>query len=681
MGFKKINQNELNTSFNSSLIGMPSRQVQISKDLVGIETRPEHDKYSIEKVTEISISNEEVMEFQYFNDGKRKSIQGSGTLSIFNNSNKDRIWDARLQFSGSKFCNLESKNNMNLGILEPKSNKSINYDIINMDQFPDYIKVYEEIEVLNDKISESDNFEHKLKLSEEEPFNDNLKKNHLFVLGKENMIKFFITIENNSTSILRDIEIKKSLSRKFYDIKFEIKTHKNVKSIENVIEWVISEIQPKEKVQLIILAKCLPKKIELIRTGKIEISYLVNDNIISDVKIEDFSAYSHAFHEINTTEIDNKPNYWNCAFNFENHSEFLLELKSIQISEVSKSNKYLDLDFGALGKKPIIQPGGSYTTEEWEINNENNPTFSRKIEYSVVYNFEKKAVIKIEIDDNNFEIADVQIKKVIPEGEIKSFEESIINNTIIIKNNGSVPISGIVIKETIPGDFLPPLNGSSYKLKSSSGDIEEKYYIIEMNPNDDDLSKEHILEIKVNLNNHQLKNVINQNETLELIYPLKAISPDYKKAYKFPVEIDTYYRKFQDQEESHKNEYYIIKDIISLQESPSVNVSHKRRKLTIGKEIFPGRSSDEFAINILIKNRSNSQVNDINISDMFPDSFEFISSNLDHKLIKDEKQRKNTIFFSVDKILPYQEKEILYYLKNVSGKDVDYSELESIFNG
>ena len=115
------------------------------------------------------------------------------------------------------------------------------------------------------------------------------------------------------------------------------------------------------------------------------------------------------------------------------------------------------------------------------------------------------------------------------------------------------------------------------------------------------------------------------------------------------------------------------------EEAPSVQISHKRRKVSIGKEIFPGRTHDEFAIVVHVKNKSNVKLDNLEITDNFPQSFELISSNIKNKVSKNDKESTNTITFNVDSILPYDEKEIMYYLKNITGKEIQFSELESFF--
>ena len=164
-------------------------------------------------------------------------------------------------------------------------------------------------------------------------------------------------------------------------------------------------------------------------------------------------------------------------------------------------------------------------------------------------------------------------------------------------------------------------------------------------------------------------------------YPLKAISPDNEKSYDFPLEINAYFPKYHESGNEGIKEYHVIKENLDRDAIPSLNISHKRRNIMIGKEIFPGRSSDEFAINIIIKNKSNAFIKDIDISDTIPESFKLISSNIDHKISKSSDNHNQTINFNIPNITPYQEMEIMYYLKTIDGKDVNFTELESYFYG
>ncbi|TKJ20764.1 MAG: hypothetical protein CEE43_11925 [Promethearchaeota archaeon Loki_b32] len=675
MGFKKIDHDELKTKISPNFLGIPIREG-------GKLIQKSHREKKIESsytgsMSEVLILNEEFMEFHYQNDGARKAVTGNGNISIFNNSVKDRIWDANLQFSGSQFNNQKTDNNLNLGIFEPNSNKVLKYEIVNSDDLPDLIEVSENIENLSEDIKIFKNDNKESDLIENETLKVGNKKNYLLLLGKENKVKFSINIVNISTSILENIKFKKSFTENFYDLEFNSNKGKEFKVTRNSIDCSLNNLNPGEKVEITILAKLFPKKKENIKTGNIEITFNLSNKVISGVKINHFSAYSHAMHAIKKTEKNHAPNNWQCSLIFENHSDFKLKLNSVLVYDKSKTTKILDLDFKTSGSA-IINPRGKYKTESFDCVDEKEPTFSRKVEYSVDYRTEKNSMITSRFDDSFFIVVNIVLKKKLSEEEIKSFEETVLNSKIIINNQGTIPINGLRIVERVPEDFLPSRNISDYTLSRSSGKLNIGEIELNLKPDDEDPTHEHTIELNINLKNGALKSVIEVDDFLELKYPLKAMTPDYKKAYDFPLNVSAFYSRFKN---SGIKEFYMITNNLSDQEKSSINISHKRRKVMVGKQIYPGRSANEFAIYIVAKNGSSIKLNDVNITDTIPESFELISSNIEHKLSKSKKNGDQNISFTINALLPYQEREIMYYLKSISGKEAKYSELESYFVG
>ncbi|MCP4760604.1 MAG: hypothetical protein GY870_02410, partial [archaeon] len=293
----------------------------------------------------------------------------------------------------------------------------------------------------------------------------------------------------------------------------------------------------------------------------------------------------------------------------------------------------------------------------------------------------KKTDVNIHVLDEVINIVGLQIKKEISEKEIKSFEGSNVTVSIRVDNMGTIPLKGILIKETIPEDFLPKNKISEYKFKNSAGDIKSDNFELAIVPPDEDSTISHVIEIT---NKEQMKSVIGSNDFLELNYVFSAISPDNKKDYKFPLEVKSFYLKYKDQAEMQDFKYqdhadlkvfYVQEDVMSSdEEAPSVAIAHKRRKVSIGKEIFPGRNHDEFAIVVHVKNKSNVKLDNLDITDTFPLSFQLVSSSMKNEITKNAKDNTNTIAFNVDSILPFDEKEIMYYLKNITGKEIQFSE-------
>jgi hypothetical protein len=669
MGFKKINQDELKINSGPSFLGMPIREggkiVQTNKREKII------DSSSLGSNSEILILNEEFLEYQHQNNGKRKSLAGYGNIVVFNNSLKDRIWDAFLKFTGTQFDNQDSEKGMHLGIFEPNSNKILKYEIVNSEILPDLIHVNESIENLNKDIINIKNSV----FNEENTGNDN-PKNHILIMGGENKVKFSITIENISSSTLENVKLKKQFSNYFYDLEFEGSMSKDIEISNNYIECPVKNLNPGEKLKVVLHANIFPKKKENIRTGRIELSFNLKNQTISEVEINHFSAYSHAMHAIRKTEKDHAPNHWDCSLVFANRSEFKMKLNSILILDKTKKNKLLELDF--CDKVVMTDPGESYTTEHFDYQDKKEPSFSRKVDYSVDHSVEKNSMITVQVEDSEFTVVNTLIKKKIAAKEIKSFEESTVNTEFIVNNRGTMPIKGIFAQERIPEDFLPPRDLSNFKFLNSSGELKIDDIVLTINPDDDDPTHEHVLELNINLETNHGSTLIEVDDFLEVKYALNAITPNHEKDYDFPLEIKSYYSKFQG---SDQKEYYVITDNIADMEKSSLKITHKRRKLIIGKEIFPGRSSNEFAIYITAKNGSNTKLSDVSVTDTFPNSFQLVSSNIDHNLGKADKLGERKISFNLDILQPYQEREIMYYLKNITGKEIKFSELESFFIG
>ena len=670
MGFKKVDYDDLKTNISPNFLGIPIREG--GKLVEKTQRKKKVESSYTGSFSDILILNEEFLEFEYDNYGNRKTALGNGNISIFNNSIKDRIWDANLQFSGSQFDDQNDENNINLGIFEPSSNKVLKYEIVSSEEIADLIKVYESIENHANDIKSSSSVDN------EYSSNEGKDKNYLLRLGKENDVKFSISIENVSNVGIEDIKFKKVLPENFYDLEFKSNINSDFKISRNTIECSLNKLNSGEKAEIDLKAKIFPKKRENIKTGKIEITFNLIEKVISGVKINHFSGYSHAMHAIKKSEKNYAPNHWQCSCIFENHSDFKMKLKTILIYDKSKSEKILEQDFNDVGGR-VILPHGKYTSEYFDYIDEKEPTFTRKVEYSVDYKTESNSMIVSKYDENTFKVAGIMIKKKLAEGEIKSFEESKIKSRIIINNEGTIPIKGILVSERIPEDFLPPRDITEFQLYRSSGALEIEDLEIKVSPDDDDPSHEHTLELSINLKDDRLDSVIEVEDFLEIKYLLKAITPDYKKAYNFPLKVDSFYLKST--ESGDKNEFFIISDDISNMDQSAVKITHKRRKLMVGKEIFPGRSSNEFAIYIVAKNGSNIKLNDVDITDTFPDSFELISANLEHKVSKSKNNGEQKISFTIDTILPFQEREIMYYLKNIGSKDVKQSELESYFVG
>jgi hypothetical protein len=506
----------------------------------------------------------------------------------------------------------------------------------------------------------------------------NINSDLILLFNKENYLKFTISLRNSSQKLMKNILMGKQFSKEFYNFKYQSNSFTNVEINNGQLVCSLSELAPGAHAELIIYVNLFPKEKAFMGSGNVQLNYEYPDYIISETEIKNLSAYSHAMHAIKKKEKEMEPNNWECSLIFQNNSESDMELQSILILDKQKEQKYIDQTFSAEEEKIIINPGHTYISDKWVVNDTAEPKFFRKLKYTITNQQEKKSIISLKLEEQQFNFADVLLEKTFSVKEIKSFERTEIENIINIKNTGNIPIKAILFKEEFPADFLPNFDLSNVKIRFSSGKSSFNNYQLKVSPNNKDHRKPHVLEFALNIENGTIDKLLDQNEFLEIKYPFNAITPDYKKNYAFPLEVSSFYMINTQEEGDYVHSAY---NELNKMKQPSIHVIHERRDFFIGKEIFPGRTLDEFVINIMIKNKSNIEINNIPITDSISKSFEIVSSNLEYKVSGSNDEDTSIISFLIESILPYQEKEIRYYVQNISGENIDFETLESFIFG
>ncbi len=510
-----------------------------------------------------------------------------------------------------------------------------------------------------------------------EPLKSTFDTNSLILFNKLNLIKFTIVLKNRSNFVMGNIKLIKNFPPDFSNFKFDSKAITNTKISKNHVIFSIKDIKPNEKIDIIIHTEIKPKEKKIFGIGEIRLAFEFKDSLISGIEFENFTAYSHALHAIKKKEQEDTPNLWNCSLIFKNSSDMDMELRSILILDKDKKNKLVDLKFDDKNGKRIIKQGDKFVSKEWQIHDEFEPKFYRKLEYSVIEKSEKNSRINIDFEEDIFEIVNLSISKKLSKSEIKSFEETKLENLLIIKNIGTTPVKGLVIREEVPADFIPPIEKSDFRIRTSSGRKDFEDIKINIYPNNQDSSVPHIIEIAVNLDATNSDSILDVDEYLEIRYFFNAIAPDHKKTYGFPLIVKSYYPK----DKFDQGKLYIIENELKQNELPELKILHKRRDLLVSKEIFPGRELEEFAISLMVINNSNVEVKNVKIKDTISQSFKFISSNIKSQISESDGTDSSLITFEIDNIFPFQEEEVKYYVKNISGEKISFDKLESFVFG
>ncbi|MBD3186534.1 hypothetical protein GF325_06885 [Candidatus Bathyarchaeota archaeon] len=724
MGFKRISQKQLETSLFPMFIGPPIRHIEDIKEIKTGATKTE--KKVLTKASDVILEEIETLDYEFDKKGALKGFSGNGIVNVINSSSKDRLWDVNLHFSENKNINLDTTEKVRLGNFEPKTNKKINYNLLKSNEIStpltvvQYIDVQQiDLQVLSDDPPadgagteipvENESSESQQDGSENqgthgksrEPLiadstkklgkvqdaigrkkrQANLKEGKnilLLLLEKRNLVDFKISFENNTDEDITEIKVGKSFPADFYNIRWDSETISSIELKEKVLYLFIEKLAPGETAAITIHAEVYPRERKIIGTGSMQVSYLHENCLLSGLSLEKFSGYSHAMHAMKVKERETKPNVWNCSVLFRNNCNYNMKIKSMMVLDKEKKTSFLNEKYED-GDAVIVSPNETYTSREWEVSSKEEPKFYRKIIYSITSTQERKTQVNMQFEQDTFNIASIQLTKAFSKKEIKSFEISDIQNLVTIKNIGTIPVHGLIIHEEYPADFLPSLKEEKYKIRKNSGKITKDSTTVAVEPFNANHDMPHLVTISVNASKDAKKDLMDVNEFLEIRHEFKAMNPDYNNTYNFPLKIVVLY-PFEMKGKDEKI-LYMIEEELSPEAMPILNVIHKRRNILVGKEIFAGRNIDEFGINLFVKNNSNVEIKDFKIEDTISTSFEILSSNVDYKIESMKSDKHQRILFLIDKILPNQEKEIRYYIKNKSGKVMDFDQLESFIYG
>ncbi|HME55386.1 MAG TPA: hypothetical protein VKM55_24470 [Candidatus Lokiarchaeia archaeon] len=668
MGFKKIDSTELKTKITQNLIGVPIRYVEASAEQV-VKRKSQHvENHSKIVTSDIIIEDEATLQYRFSHDGHKKTVEGTGSVSIINTSNKDRVWDAGIEFGKNDLNNLDAGSRINLGVIEPQTSRMIKYAAVNTELVPDLLPINERIEVTSGKISSSRG---------DKGRNDAGEMNAL-LLEHENVVTFIIDVQNNSDAVMHDVKIRKYISRLFHDFKYEnggsvVEMH----AAGNFIEWTIGDMSPKFTVNVSVSARITPTSREPIKSGNIEASCSLEGNLPTSMDLKQFSACSLANHKIVKEEKETEPNHWACLLSFTNQSDFMLEIKSIEITMPDTKDKVINVNASSSSRIQVA-PGASHVTKPWECESTMEPSFERKIKYSVLFKEVHHSLIAVACDEITFSIVGIELSESLSQEEVKSFESTKIYNTVQVKNTSEMSISKLIARQVIPCGLLPVNKNIDIFVTKASEIVDQSIINVIITPDNEDSKEDHVLEIIIGNIESKFDFSFDADQTIEIKYPVFAVAPDYKNVYKFPLEITCYFG----QGESVENKSFVLlKETLADKEQAALSVVHRRRKVSVEKEIFPGRTSNEFAISIIVKNESDAEITDMKVEDKIPNVFELVSSNSVEELVTTEKEDMLALSITIPTLEPYEEKTIEYYIKNNGDAQITNSDLESYLIG
>ncbi|MHA1276190.1 MAG: hypothetical protein ACTSQI_00770 [Candidatus Helarchaeota archaeon] len=599
-----------------AVIGMPIEEVPI----------PDVEAQSKSVASAFLVQMSEEAEFTLNHNAEVKDAEINGKILLKNLSKEDRIWDINLKLDNIKSTTLET-DNFHINELNPGQTWELDYKIKDVKELP----------LL---------FEEHIDTSPEHS-----ELVHTLIPHQSTLVEFLFHLENKDEHDIIDIKLEKNIPDVFTDLKVlnSIPPNTELNMEDQTIHWKIGKLKPKQKINLKIHGQIIPAQTSSVKAGLTRLSFTKINDFYSDVILEDISSISKNMYYIEKDEQEQFPGQWNCRLIFENRAEFPLLLESAEVYSGNVKSGQKTTVFRAINEI-IGASNNQWVSADWSTTSDEIPTFGKIVKFKIIPSISKSFTANVLIEGVELSVLWVDIKKTYSTSEIASYVTTPVTIEIIITNMGAAEISEIKIEEFIPEDFTPPtikdfelfLDGKKLDLATQKSALK-----IESVPDLEDPSQPHqlFLDFKDLIDTI---GAIKTNSELKIRYATTAVNPPPKKVYSFPMSITC-------NTTAPGPTLQITPDMIDIAE---ITVSHRRRKLTVGKSVYPGAAPGEYEIEMLFKNRGNIPIEHVVISDLVPANFEIQDSKPEAQIRKIEAE--TVLEWTFERIEPGQKIEIVY---------------------
>ena len=577
-------------------------------------------------------------------DGSSLKQTIEGELIIKNPSKKHRAWDIEVELSNTSTTDLGGKT-VTVRELEATEETTIPYS----SSGPRMIEVREIIDT--------------------EPERDQESSLSLVLSDNPQEVLITIEIENISTVSLNDVTLRRNFSPNF-----TIPESPEYSIEGNSVLWEIGRMSVGENRKLSILPNVSINSVEKIPAGSSEVNYKA-ESTVSRIGFEDVSSSGRQFSYVNATE-DDRPGVWHCKCIFENKSSFVVSLSGASVRLIGRESPILDLS----DLRQDIPPEGSWESMEKRVESDDQPSFTQEVRYSILPRVSVQSSGSITIAEQNLSILDAQILKRFDISRIKSYVSSDLEATITIENTGSATINVMRIIDDVPGIFLPPslekvhveiegldLSDDQYRIEVINGNQIEEKLISPDNPG-------HALRITVGTSSRL---GLKPGKTLIIRYPLHAPDPSPKnELLAAPIRSDFSMERFGPVATR------------TVDRPPVVRVVHRRRKISTGKEVFPGGGAGRYEILLMFHNTSDSALDDLALHDIVPGTFSIekssvkssVSGEKDSSFTKESSRDGNKVTWAIGRIETNERIEVLYEIQGDTESEYKVSDAQD-FHG
>jgi hypothetical protein len=583
----------------------------------------------------VPIIIDELIEVQYEHDGTplAEGRVKKGTIKIDNISETDRLWDIDLQIENISNTSLDEASIV-IQELDPKNSFEQDYSV-DVDVTPE-LKVEEFISTVNDPETSS----------------------YSLAVNVDNEIYFKIHLANTADSELKNIIVEKSLAENFQNASVSSTSIGKAEMSDGAINWTIDTLGANAEATLEVRATIsIDDKNTKVRSGSIVVKYLSPQNI-SGLDIAKFDAYTNNAFSIVTSELEEKPNAYECQFIFENKSDYMIRLVNADVYKPDDEyEKYVDIDPNDI---PEIPGGGKWSSNAWEAEAEEGvlPKFKTKVEFYTVADHQISTTYKLTYADVELAVAALEGLLSYDVELIPSFKVTTFNLTGKVSNTGGADLNEVVLVEKIQPMFLPPRQ-DDVKILVNGQEITIPNGTVTVEPDDMDAENEHNVSVKLENMKDSSFGALKPGEEIVISYPITAQNPIKDTTYRADATLTA-------------NTYPPGKPIVVEVEPIEIQVVHIRKKVSKSKSVQALDTEGEYEIVLTISNMGEFELDSYELTEKV--STDLILWDVTHDPEISDQYDSKVLTWKLEKVPAGETVEIKYKIKPAGETKVSESQ-------
>ncbi|MBD3406208.1 MAG: DUF11 domain-containing protein [Candidatus Lokiarchaeota archaeon] len=514
-----------------------------------------------------------------------EASEASGVLSVNNISEANRIWNVRVLLNDSRTKTSYSEDVLQAGEIDTGGRWESQYTITIDKPILTLTEVYDTCQTVETELP-----------------------HWAYVHGKDNPVKITIVVKNETDGQMDNIILNKTIPPELMDVKIESSKSGVAEYDEGTrqIVWKDFIIYPNEDSQIVITATANVEDVEPKNAGEIVVTYRAEGQQRSAL-LPDMTALTEFLSGIDTAET--QPNQWEVTLECGNESDLMVRL--------DKAAVILTPEDGGADTKMIDETPSAKLApgEEWsasfEIESKSPPQCTPEVTYTPMRVITNRVLGTVEKVPQTIPVYKIEYTKVFDPPEVNSFDKTPVEVEIELKNAGTARLNEIIIIDQMPDDIMPPkaehvsiwIRGEEY-----TGEFDLVIDPDDQNPEVPHQITIHIKNLKDSVGEIQPGEVVKVNYAImawrnrpEKEYP----SPIHCKANTFPPGLEA--------------------EVSSPEDGHKLGIVYKKRRISVKKAINKGANPGEYTVVLIVENKGEVTVENVEVTDWIPMGFEFVS--------------------------------------------------------